>query len=212
MIVNTAGVTTFTATPVGGGNIYNFKTIQIAAGATLRLSGQVFATPLYFLAQGAVTVAGTIDLSGKTGGAGDVRSTHRTHHPWRRRIRRGRGCLRGKCGAAGTRPGRRKFHQQVYAVIAGYYQIQGGWGGPGGFTGNQFLVPLLGGSGGAGSGTSGVAGVSRARRGRPSYSKFRIHYCDRDHHREWREWRRTALSSPRRPAAGPEAEFVSSRQ
>src|SRR5580692_1820333 len=67
LIVNAAGVTTFKATPVGGGNIYNFKTIQIAAGSTLRLSGSVFPGPLYFLAQGAVTVTGTIDLSGQAG-------------------------------------------------------------------------------------------------------------------------------------------------
>src|SRR5665213_2193681 len=49
LIVNTPGVTTFTATPVGGGSVYNFKTIQIAAGSTLKLSGDVFPAPLYFL-------------------------------------------------------------------------------------------------------------------------------------------------------------------
>jgi hypothetical protein len=67
LIVNTPGVTVFTAKPVGGGNVYNFKTIQIAAGSTLKLSGDVFPVPLYFLAQGPVTVTGTIDLSGQSG-------------------------------------------------------------------------------------------------------------------------------------------------
>src|SRR2546426_1749695 len=67
LIVNTPGVTMFTAKPVGGGSVYNFKTIQIAAGSTLQLSGASFTLPLYFLAQGAVTVDGTIDLSGQSG-------------------------------------------------------------------------------------------------------------------------------------------------
>jgi hypothetical protein len=65
--ITAPGVTTFTATPVGGGNVYNFTTIQIAAGSTLKLSGAVFPGPLYFLATDAVTVAGTIDLSGQSG-------------------------------------------------------------------------------------------------------------------------------------------------
>src|SRR3989442_6167382 len=69
LIVNTPGVTMFTAKPVGGGSVYNFKTIQIAAGSTLQLSGALFPQPLYFLAQGAVTVDGTIDLSGQNGAA-----------------------------------------------------------------------------------------------------------------------------------------------
>src|SRR5438874_6684452 len=41
LIINTPGVTNFTMLPIGGGNIYNFKKIQIAAGSTLKLSGAV---------------------------------------------------------------------------------------------------------------------------------------------------------------------------
>ena len=48
LIINTPGVTTYTTAPQGGGNIYNFKTIQISTGSTLRLSGAVFPNPLYF--------------------------------------------------------------------------------------------------------------------------------------------------------------------
>jgi hypothetical protein len=44
-----------------------FNTIQIAAGSTLKLSGLPFAAPTYFLAQGAVTIAGTLDVSGANG-------------------------------------------------------------------------------------------------------------------------------------------------
>ena len=67
LIISTPGVTTFSQTPVGGGTIFNFKSIQIAAGSTLKLSGQIYPTSLYFLAQNAVSVNGTIDLSGGNG-------------------------------------------------------------------------------------------------------------------------------------------------
>src|SRR3989442_623922 len=48
-------------------NIFNFRTITIAAGSTLKLSGANFAAPVYFLAQGDVTINGTIDLNGQDG-------------------------------------------------------------------------------------------------------------------------------------------------
>jgi len=151
LIVNTAGVTTFTATPVGGGNIYNFKTIQIAAGATLRLSGQVFATPLYFLAQGAVTVAGTIDLSGQNGVV-PATSGQRTGPTIP--------------GAGGYGGGAAAFGAS--AALSGLGPLGGAvngltcyghlLGSPGGASATQFLVPLAGGSGGAGNVANGGAG------------------------------------------------------
>jgi len=148
LIVNTPGVTVFGAAPAGGGSIYNFKTIQIAAGSTLKLSGAVFPAPLYFLAQGAVTVAGTIDLSGQSGGP-ITSSAQRTVPPIP-----GAGGYGGGSGALGTVP-----------ALAGLGPLGGtpgtcfNWGAGGGFSGNQFLVPLTGGSGaGGGQGGSGGAG------------------------------------------------------
>ena len=145
LIVNTPGVTTFTAVPVGGGSIYNFKTIQIAAGSTLKLSGAVFPSPLYFLAQGAVTVAGTIDLSGQ---AGTEPSTpaQRTGPtvPGAGGYGGGSAAFAGNAALPGLGP--------AGGVVGACAQL------PGGFTGNQFLVPLVGGSGGAGGSNSGGAG------------------------------------------------------
>ena len=46
LTVNTPGVTMFSQTPVGGSTVFNFKSIQIAAGSTLKLSGQIYPTPL----------------------------------------------------------------------------------------------------------------------------------------------------------------------
>src|SRR6266550_3832253 len=48
-------------------NIFNFTTITIPAGVTVRLSGSVINAPVYWLAQGNVDIEGTIDLSGTNG-------------------------------------------------------------------------------------------------------------------------------------------------
>ena len=104
LLVNAGGVTTFTATPVGGGNVYNFHSITIAQGSTLRLSGSVFSRSAVFsIAAGCVGVWDDRCQRSSRATAGDLRAAHRTDHPWRRRIRRGRGCLRRESGTAWAR-------------------------------------------------------------------------------------------------------------
>jgi hypothetical protein len=144
--ITAAGVTVFNQTPVGGGTVFNFTTINIAAGSTLRLSGQVYSSPLYFLAQGAVTVSGTIDLSGANGNSYGSDPTLRVPST------PGAGGYSGGVGVFGTSPA-----ENGNGPGGG---TAGGTGCAlyGTFTGDQFLVPLIGGSGGAGSG-SGVGGA-----------------------------------------------------
>jgi hypothetical protein len=151
LIVSTAGVTTFTATPVGGGNIYNFKTIQIASGSTLRLSGSVFSTPLYFLAQGAVTVAGTIDLSGQAGVL-PATSGQRTGP-----TTPGAGGYGGGSAAFGGNTAQAGLGPLGGAINAGAC-FSGTAGGGGGQSATPFLIPLVGGSGGGGNAANGGAG------------------------------------------------------
>src|ERR1039457_6756348 len=73
--LTTPGVTIFTPksyTPPldpKGDNIFNFKSITIAAGSTLKLSGSILFGPVYFLSSGPVQINGTIDLSGADGEA-----------------------------------------------------------------------------------------------------------------------------------------------
>src|SRR5262245_46728624 len=43
-----------------GDNVFNFTTINIGPGVTVKLSSKVFSGPVYWLAQGAVTINGTI--------------------------------------------------------------------------------------------------------------------------------------------------------
>ena len=126
-----------------GDNIFNFTTITIAAGVTVKLTGNVLNGPVVWLAQGTVSINGTIDLSGQDGFSAS-NTTQRTltipgaggyggGYPGVGANPAGAGI--GPAGGATTAP----------ASCAGS-QAQGG-----GFTGNQFLVPLIGGSGGGGS-------------------------------------------------------------
>ena len=119
--------------------ILNFTTITIAAGVTVRLRGDVINGPVIWLAQGAVQIAGTIDASGQDGFSAS-NTTQRTL------------TVPGAGGYGGGYPG-------VGANPPGAGLGPGGgglcsdnsaFGRPGGFTGNQFLVPLIGGSGGGG--------------------------------------------------------------
>src|SRR2546427_4320739 len=48
-------------------NIFNFTTITIPAGVTVRLSGNLINGPVFWLAQGDVDIEGVIDLSGANG-------------------------------------------------------------------------------------------------------------------------------------------------
>lgn len=151
LIISAPGVTVFTTAPSGGGSIYNFKTIQIASGSTLRLSGSVFSGPLYFLASGAVTIAGTIDLSGQNGSV-PATAAQRTVP-----TTPGPGGYGGGLAAFGGNP-----------AVPGFGPNGGGVndnsctprneGIGGGTSATQFLVPLVGGSGGGGANANGGAG------------------------------------------------------
>src|SRR5438067_92168 len=50
-------------------NIFNFTSIMIPAGVTVRLAANLISGPVVWLAQGDVFVQGTVDLSGSTGHA-----------------------------------------------------------------------------------------------------------------------------------------------
>src|SRR5437870_5455753 len=50
-------------------NVFNFTTINIGAGVTVKLTSKVLTGPVYWLAQDTVTIAGPLDLSGEAGQA-----------------------------------------------------------------------------------------------------------------------------------------------
>jgi hypothetical protein len=121
-------------------NVFNFTTITIAAGVTVRVPGKRFNGPLVWLAQGDVAIAGTLDLRGGPGHDATVNAFTRTPSE------AGPGGYAGGVGGSseqaplpGSGPG------------GGTVHYSGNSGGPGTFSGNAFLVPLVGGSGGAGA-------------------------------------------------------------
>jgi hypothetical protein len=128
-----------------GDNIYNFTTINIAAGVTVKLSSKVLSGPVYWLAQGAVTIDGTIDLNGEDGTQNTKLASTRIPAAG------GAGGYSGGIGGSlipgepppqpGNGPG---------GGLAPTSTGNNAKGGNGTYTGSQFLIPLIGGSGGAG--------------------------------------------------------------
>jgi hypothetical protein len=124
-------------------NVYNFTTITIGKGTTVRLSGWVLNGPVYWLATGDVNIDGTIDLTGQAGylSATGNPSTRAPSEPGAGGYAGGVGALGvGQLATAGNGPGGGSAS-----------------GGDGSFSGSNYLIPLLGGSGGGG-GTGANAG------------------------------------------------------
>jgi hypothetical protein len=142
-----------------GDNIYHFTTITIGAGITVRLTVRKVNAPVFWLASGAVQMNGAIDLNGDNGQ--DAVSSPNTRLPTFPGVGGYGGGIGGNVNSPaqpGGGPG---------GGASGVSDF-GGNGTGGSFTGNVFLVPLIGGSGGGGGqhgttdpswGATGGAGV-----------------------------------------------------
>jgi hypothetical protein len=122
-----------------GDNVFNFTTINIAAGVIVKLQGNVLNGPITWLATGNVTINGTIDLSGQSGinlGTGVQRAPAIP----------GSGGYGGGIGGLNGNPATPGFGPAGGSTSG--CANGGGIANPGGFSGNQFLIPLVGGSGG----------------------------------------------------------------
>jgi hypothetical protein len=133
-----------------GDNVYHFTTINIPAGVTVRLSARYLKGPVYWLATGAVQINGSLSLDGGVGHPGtSVPAVRIPSVP-------GPGGFGGGIGGhiSSTRPA---------PAQSGNGPAGGGtrtgccelYGHGGGFSGNRYLVPLVGGSGGGGANYSG---------------------------------------------------------
>jgi len=148
-------VTADTTLPMPDDGIFHYTTINVAADATLTFTKNLNNTPVYLLATGDVTIAGTIDVSGQKGGAAIGGSGGPGGFS---------GGKSGNAGIAGSEPsdgygpgagGASTNTNSGYNGGAGSYAIVGATQNeniapPGQVYGSQLLVPLLGGSGGGG--------------------------------------------------------------
>lgn len=144
--------------PANHGPVYNFTYVTIPKGTTVRFSAQYLPGPVYLLAQQAVDIEGTFDLSGGAGYAVTNLVANRVPSiP-------GPGGFPGGVGGNGlpgsgvnypAEPGQGPAGGQLFDLRNSCSAI---YGGGGGFTGDLFLVPLIGGSGGAGTTYGGAFG------------------------------------------------------
>jgi hypothetical protein len=145
-----------------GTHVFNFTTINIPAGITVKLRGDMVNAPVYWLAQGDVAIAGTVDLDGQPGaGAAMILGARKRPLPGAGGYSGGVGgkfelallpnqpiarAGDGPSGGAASKP-------------APYPNCTGSTGAGGGYSGNQFLVPLIGGSGGGGGNIEANSGA-----------------------------------------------------
>src|SRR6266566_2463402 len=122
-----------------GANIFNFTTITIPSGVTVKLSGNTLNGPVFWLAQGDVNIAGVIDLSGGKGYDATSQSFFRIPSV------PGSGGYAGGVGGVGS-----QLALSGSGTGGGAAGNGGSYGGPGVYGGNQFVIPLVGGSGGGG--------------------------------------------------------------
>lgn len=130
--------------------IIHATTVTVAAGSTLFFSKNTRNTPVYLLATGDVTIAGTVSVSAKGTGSGGA----------------GNGGFDGGVGdnlgaypSAGIGPGAGQGNSASSGCGHGGFGTVGGGSTPNGMTyGSALLMPLVGGSGGGASGTSNGGG------------------------------------------------------
>jgi hypothetical protein len=120
-----------------GDTIFNFTTINIAQGSTLRLDSRNLPGPVYWLATGDVNIGGTLDLTGQNG-----------HDATGNRVDRGFSAP-GAGGFGGGSAVPAEPGAGPGGGSAGSSTHNGG--GSGVFSGSQYLIPLVGGSGGGGA-------------------------------------------------------------
>jgi hypothetical protein len=169
---NPTATATLTLPPSG---VFNFTTVTIPAGVTVRFTRNAVNTPVTILATGDVTIAGTIDVSGTAGQAWRagtyVGPTGGTGGPGGFDGGNGANGVAATVGGAGLGPGGGNgaapyMWGWTSSGSSGGHLTAGSPGGlggnvPGGAAyGTSTLVPLIGGSGGGGGGASfgGTAG------------------------------------------------------
>ncbi len=129
-------------------NVFNFTTITIPAGVTITLTAGIDNAPVYWLATSKVDIEGTVNLAGAPG------APYTSDVDVRVPALAGSGGYNGGVGGnpttgqnatPGSGPG-----GGATGDLGGHCNAYAGY-----FTGNQYLIPLVGGSGGGGANNGG---------------------------------------------------------
>jgi hypothetical protein len=145
--ITAPGVTYFNPTAMNltkNTNIFNFTTITIAAGSILKFWEGQFHGPVFLLASGAVTINGVIDITGDASpGPTATAAQQGVEFAGSGGYTGGMGGIHGDSNHAalpGNGPG-----GGATGIIGAPFAVGGK------FSGDQLLVPLVGGSGGGGT-------------------------------------------------------------
>lgn len=137
---------------VDGDGVLHLTTINVAAGTTVRLRSSLLGgegRPVVWLAQGAVTISGILDLSGANGAGGN--ETPGAAEAGAGGFSGGRAQGMSTPPSGGGGPGGGGPATDTVVGGAAGHRLAGGEGNsPGVAYGNRFALPLLGGSGGGG--------------------------------------------------------------
>jgi hypothetical protein len=138
-----------TVLQVPAGGVFNFTTVNVPSGVTVSFTKSTSNDPVTILAQGNVTIAGTINVNGAAGQSGNVPggggpggfSGGMGNYPPEPGLGPGGGLPNSTGGAGGAGGG--------YGTAGG-----AGYGVAGPVYGEDRILPLIGGSGGGGYGSS----------------------------------------------------------
>lgn len=142
--------------PLSVSGIFNFTTVNVPSGWTVNFTKNAANTPVYILAQGDVTIAGTLNVAGKSSKS----SAPGIEGPGG--FNGGYGAATGALSGNGLGPGGGGGSKSDcswgggggFGTLGGQFTSCGSSGGGNGGPayGNARLIPLIGGSGGGGSG------------------------------------------------------------
>jgi len=131
-----------------GDGVFNFTTITVGSNTTLIMRGDKSPKPVHWLASGNVLISGGLEVSGANG-------SDTTDPAFRRQVALpGAGGYAGGAGGSGALPataGDGTGGGSGGIQCPGFLGSINVCGKSGTFTGNRYLIPLVGGSGGEGS-------------------------------------------------------------
>jgi hypothetical protein len=132
-----------------GDGVYNFTTITIGAGTTLRIQGDKVNRPVYWLATGDIVIASgaALNASGADGRSTGLDQRRQVAVPGPGGYAGGAGACSGAPRTAGEGPGGGSGGGSCNFGCGVFPQC----GNPGNFSGNRYLISLVGGSGGEGA-------------------------------------------------------------